>query len=110
MDIKDAVEQLAALAEPHRLALYRQLVQAGPDGLCVSDLQARSGLSQPTVSFHLKTLSQAGLLLRDKQGRHVYYRPHFDAMHALMSHLMENCCEQQACLQTLNACCPEVAA
>ncbi|MBR9813988.1 helix-turn-helix transcriptional regulator [bacterium] len=110
MDINDAASKLGALAEPHRLAVYRQLVCAAPDGLCVSDIVASTELAQPTVSFHLKALASAGLVSRRKQGRQVFYAPDFAAMHGLMSHLMENCCEQQSCLDSLQQCCPPKAA
>lgn len=110
MNINDAVDKLGALAEPHRLAVYRQLVSAAPEGLCVGDVVAGTELAQPTVSFHLKVLAGAGLVSRSKQGRQVFYAPNFDAMHALMGHLMENCCEQQRCLDSLQQCCPSQAA
>ena len=65
---------LKALADPARLRLL-SLIQASPDGeACVSDLTAPIGLSQPTVSHHLRILTESGLLERDKRGVWVYYR------------------------------------
>ena len=106
----EAVAQLGALAEPTRLGIYRKLVHHAPDGLCVGDLLPDAGLSQPTLSFHLKTLATAQLVTRRKQGRNVYYAPNFGAMHALMEFLMENCCEGEQCLDQLRAstCCPTI--
>lgn len=101
MDINKASEALAALAEPTRLAVYRRLVQAAPQGLCVSDLLAEVNLSQPALSFHLKALTTAGMLQRSKQGRHVYYSPAFEMMQELMGFLLENCCADQRCLGEL---------
>ena len=108
--LNEAVAQLGALAEPTRLGIYRKLVRHAPDGLCVGDLLPDAGLSQPTLSFHLKTLATAQLVPRRKQGRNVYYAPNFAAMHALMEFLMENCCEGEQCLDQLRAltCCPTI--
>lgn len=72
-----AAERLAAalrvLADPARLRLL-SMIGAHPDGeACVCDLTAPLGLSQPTVSHHLKVLTEAGLLGREKRGRWVFY-------------------------------------
>ena len=74
----EQAEQLAgvlkAIAEPTRLRLL-SLVAAHEGGeACVCDLTAPVGLSQPTVSHHLKILVDAGLLQRDKRGVWAYYR------------------------------------
>jgi ArsR family transcriptional regulator len=71
-------ERLAAalrvLADPARLRLL-SIIGAHPDGeACVCDLMAPLGLSQPTVSHHLKVLADAGLVGREQRGRWVYYR------------------------------------
>ncbi len=106
MDVSFAARQLAALSEVNRLRIYRTLVTSMPRGLCVGDLVEAIGLSQPTVSFHLKELAAQQLVTRHKEGRFVYYKPYFEAMHALMAYLMENCCEGQACLSSLTDCTP----
>ncbi|CAA9259144.1 MAG: Arsenical resistance operon repressor [uncultured Corynebacteriales bacterium] len=65
---------LKAVADPVRLRLL-SLIQAGPDGeACVCDLIGPVGLSQPTVSHHLKVLHEAGLVTREKRGVWMYYR------------------------------------
>ena len=74
---EDQAERLAGalkvLAEPARLRLL-SLIGAQPDGeACVCDLTAPLGLSQPTVSHHLKVLTEAGLVGREQRGRWVYY-------------------------------------
>jgi len=102
--LNDAVGQLGALAEPTRLRIYRHLVRHAPDGLCVGDLLPEIGLSQPTLSFHLKTLLTARLVTRRKRGRRVFYAPEFRAMNELMQFLMENCCEGNVCLSVLQDC------
>jgi ArsR family transcriptional regulator len=71
-------DQLAAalkvLADPARLRLL-SLIQAQPDGeACVCHLTEPLGLSQPTVSHHLKVLLQAGLVERDQRGSWAYFR------------------------------------
>ncbi len=72
-------------------------MQVGPDGLCVGDIGAKLDLAPATLSFHLKELSNAGLLAPRQEGRFIYYAPNFDKMTALVSYLMENCCGGQAC-------------
>lgn len=92
MEINKAVASLAALAQSSRLSIYRLLVQAGPEGLCVGDIQQQLQLAPATLSFHLKELSQAGLLQARQQGRFIYYAPDFKVMNALLGFLTENCC------------------
>lgn len=92
MEMSTAVSCLGALAQESRLAVYRLLVQAGPQGLCVSDIQAQLGLAPATLSFHLKTLSAAGLLTARQDGRFIYYAPDFAVMNGLLGYLTENCC------------------
>jgi ArsR family transcriptional regulator, arsenate/arsenite/antimonite-responsive transcriptional repressor len=74
----DAAEQLAvllkALAEPMRLRLLSLVAAHDGDEACVCDLTAPVGLSQSTVSHHLKVLVDAGLLTREKRGVWSYYR------------------------------------
>ena len=92
MKAATAVNRLAALAQETRLAIFRLLVQCGPEGLCAGDIQARLKLAAPTLSFHLKELTNAGLLEPRQDGRFIYYAPDFDAMNALLGYLTENCC------------------
>jgi ArsR family transcriptional regulator, arsenate/arsenite/antimonite-responsive transcriptional repressor len=78
---------LKALADPGRLRLL-SLIQAQPAGeACVCHLTEPLGLSQPTVSHHLKVLHQAGLLDRDKRGVWVYYRVRPEALRTLAARL-----------------------
>lgn len=92
-----AVKRLSALAQASRLKAFRLLVQAGPEGLCVSDIQARTRISPATLSFHLKELSNAGLIDARQDGRFIYYAPNLKAMNALIGYLTENCCGGQSC-------------
>ena len=88
----DAVTALAALAQESRLAIFRLLVQNAPDGLTVGLIAEKLELPAPTLSFHLKTLSHAGLVRAAASGRHIRYTADFAAMRQLIDHLTENCC------------------
>src|SRR5258708_33520295 len=92
MESKTAVASLAALAQDARLAIFRLLVKKGPEGLCVGDIAAKFGMAAATLSFHLKELTSAGLLVARQEGRFIYYAPNFQEMNALVSYLTENCC------------------
>lgn len=92
MDTSHALAALSALAQPHRLALFRHLVQRGPQGALAGDLAAHLGLPPNTLSFHLKALQQAGLILPEPRGRTIRYRADFEAMRGLVGFLTENCC------------------
>lgn len=88
-----AVTRLAALAQESRLLIFRLLVQQGPDGLCVGDIQLKlKKLAPATLSFHLKELTHAGLVKARQEGRYIYYAPDFKAMTALLGYLTEKCC------------------
>lgn len=93
----DAVNRLYALAQESRLAIFRLLVQKGPDGLSAGDIAGRLKLAPATLSFHLKELSNAGLLTGRQEGRFIYYAPDFPAMNALVDYLTDNCCGGQPC-------------
>ena len=97
MESRTAVASLAALAQNARLAIFRLLVQKGPEGLCVGDIAAKFDIAPATLSFHLKELTHAGLLVGRQEGRFIYYAPNFEEMNALVSYLMENCCGGGAC-------------
>ncbi len=97
MEPKTAVAGLAALAQDARLAIFRLLVQKGPEGLCVGDIAAKFDIAPATLSFHLKELTNAGLLVARQEGRFIYYAPDFGEMNALVAYLMENCCGGEDC-------------
>jgi DNA-binding transcriptional ArsR family regulator len=107
MESKDVVSMLSALAHEQRLALYRLLVVAGPQGLTPGVMAERQQLPAATLSFHLKEMSHAGLVSAERQGRHLIYRAQFDRMQAVMAYLFENCCGGQPCPAPVSpsACC-----
>lgn len=92
MNTDAAVQALSALAQRHRLAVFRLLVRQGQVGACPGDIGAELELSPATLSFHLRTLSQAGLITAEPQGRSILYRADFATMNALLGFLGENCC------------------
>ena len=95
MKTKEAVHAFAALAQESRLAVLRLLVQNGPDGLTPGVIGEALDMPAPTLSFHLKTLSQAGLVAATQDGRFVRYRAAMQAIRALASFLTEDCCKGQ---------------
>ena len=92
MDNSTAVTALAALAQSSRLAIYRLLVQRGPEGFAAGELAEHLGIPGPTLSFHLKALTQVGLIAARRESRHLYYSACFERMNALLAYLTENCC------------------
>lgn len=92
METKTAVIALAALAQESRLAVFRLLVQNGPEGLTPGVIGEHLELPSPTLSFHLKTLAQAGLVTAIQEGRFVRYRAEMPHFHALTAFLVKDCC------------------
>src|SRR6185503_20621650 len=92
-----AVEALAALANEHRLAIYRLLVQAGPEGRAAGAIAEKLGLPASSLSFHLAHLTRAGLIEQRRESRSLIYSADFDAMNALVGFLTENCCGGASC-------------
>jgi DNA-binding transcriptional ArsR family regulator len=92
MKMTDAVESLAALAHETRLAVFKHLVFAGPDGAAAGAIAAKLKLPAPTLSFHLKHLEQAGLIRSRRESRNIIYAADFGRMRSLLGFLMEDCC------------------
>lgn len=98
MESRTAVAALAALAQPSRLAVFRLLVRAGPDGgMAASKIAEALALPPSSLSFHLKELAHAGLVTSGQRGRFLIYQARFDTMHALLAFLAENCCAGAPC-------------
>ena len=92
MQSTEAITALAALANEHRLSLFRLLVRAGADGLPAGAIAAELGLANSSLSFHLSQLNQAGLVTQERLGRSLIYSADYAAVNALVGYLMENCC------------------
>ena len=97
METKEAVQALSALAQDTRLAIFRLLVQAGPDGKAAGQIGEKLDLAPATLSFHLAGLTRAGLARSRAEGRFVIYTADFQAMNALVGYLSENCCGGREC-------------
>lgn len=97
MDAAAAIAALGALAQEHRLALFRLLVQAGEEGMAAGAIAQRLGVPKSSLSFHLAQLSRAGLIRQERRHRSLIYRADYAAMNALVGYLMENCCVGAAC-------------
>ncbi|MEJ2632558.1 MAG: metalloregulator ArsR/SmtB family transcription factor [Acidihalobacter sp.] len=91
------IAALSALAQESRLAIFRSLVVAGPEGMTPSALSEALSLAPATLSFHLKELVQAGLLRKRQDGRYIHYQADFEAMSGVIEYLTENCCQGQCC-------------
>ena len=97
MKTKNAIAALAALAQDSRLAVFRLLVQAGPQGLAASKIAERLDLPPSSLSFHLKELMHANMVTQTKDGRSLIYAANFNTMNTLIAFLSENCCGGNAC-------------
>ena len=97
MESEMVVRALSALAQEHRLALFRLLVQAGPDGLAAGAIAEALGVPASSLSFHLAQLTNAGLIAQRRDGRSLIYSADYGAMTALLGFLMENCCGGAVC-------------
>ncbi len=106
MDSNLVVRALGALAHESRLAIFRLLVVAGPDGMAAGEIAQQLGLSPSSLSFHLKDLSHAELVTPRQDGRFIIYSANFDAMTGLIAFLTENCCAGTPCAASnLPGCC-----
>ena len=97
LDGQQAVQALAALAQPVRLQVFRALVVTGRQGMTPSTMAEGLGVSSSALSFHLKELMHAGLITQERASRHLIYRAAFDQMNALLAYLTDNCCQGKAC-------------
>ena len=97
MQTIEAVEALSALAQEHRLALFRLLVQAGEEGMPAGALAEALGIPSSSLSFHLAHLHRAGLVEQRREGRSLIYSADYAAMDRLVGYLMENCCGGAGC-------------
>lgn len=106
METKDALAALAAIAQESRLAVFRLLVQLGPEGMAASKIAEQLDIAPSSLSFHLKELSHAGLVASRQDGRFVIYSANFGTMNGLLSFLTENCCGGQDCSPGMALCQP----
>ena len=105
IDNSAVVNALSALAQEHRLTLFRLLVQAGEQGMSAGAIANALNLPNSSLSFHLASLTKAGLIRQERQSRSLIYSADYAAMNDLVAYLMENCCGGADC--SASACEPE---
>jgi DNA-binding transcriptional ArsR family regulator len=96
MNPKQAVAALGAIAHDHRLAVYRMLVEHGPEGLPAGDIAERLDLPPSSLTFHLQHMLHVGLVTQRRLGRQLIYAADFETMNGLVAYLTENCCGRGA--------------
>ena len=92
MESAEAVRKLSALAQDARLAVFRLLIKAGPQGLAAGEISRALETAANTTSAQLLVLSNAGLIHARRDGRSIIYSVDFEAMSDLMVFLTEDCC------------------
>jgi len=97
MQSATVIRALGALAQEHRLATFRLLVQAGVDGMASGAIAEQLGVPHSSMSFHLAQLSNAGLITSQRRSRSIIYFADYAAMNQLMGYLTENCCGGVSC-------------
>ena len=105
MKTQAVISALGALAHEHRLAIYRLLVERGPEGLSAGVIGDRIGLLPSSLTFHLQNLQRAGLITQQRVGRQLFYSVDFGVMNGLVGYLTENCCRDSGA-----ECCPPAQA
>lgn len=92
MEIKTAVTAFSALSQEARLKTLKALIQAGPSGMAAGAIAQTLQTPAPTMSFHLKELERAGLILSRKEGRSVIYAADYGGVRNLIDYLLADCC------------------
>ena len=113
MEMADAIIGLSALAHDARLAVFRLLVKAGPEGLAAGEVARTLGIAPSTLSAQLLLLSNARLVSARRDGRSIIYAANFEVMSSLLLFLTEDCCggQPEICAPlmksvSVSACCP----
>ena len=92
METGTALSALASLAQETRLTVFRLLVESGPAGLAAGDIAERLEIPSTTLSFHLKHLRNAALVVAERNGTSICYTASFETMNDLIAYLTDNCC------------------
>lgn len=92
MEEHQALVAFGALSQETRLRILRMLVAAGPDGMAAGTIADKADVSASNVSFHLKELERAGLVVARRDSRSMIYTAEFGAISGLIRFLMEDCC------------------
>lgn len=94
LSLPAAVAGFAAVGSQPRLEVLLTLVRAGPAGLSVGEIQSRLNIPPSTLAHHLKFLSDAGLLVQEREGRTTQNRAAFEHIEALAGYLLNECCAE----------------
>ena len=105
MQTNKVIAALAALAQETRLAVFRLLVQSGPEGMAATKISEQVGIPASSLSFHLKEMSHADLVTSRQQSRYVIYSANFTTMSELIGFLTDNCCGGNPCISTCSSSC-----
>lgn len=97
METKKVISALSALAQESRLGVFRLLVRIGPAGLAASKIAEELGIPPSSLSFHLKELAHADLVIPRQEGRFIIYVANFHTMNDLMGFLTDSCCAGNPC-------------
>ena len=107
MKTKPIINALSALAQESRLAIFRTLVQAGPEGLPAGQIGQATHIAPSSLSFHMKELLHADMVTSRTEGRFVIYAANFSTMNALLQYLTDNCCGGNPCATVCDTACAE---
>jgi len=105
MELELAVKRLSALAQEGRLAVFRLLVKAGPDGVAAGEIAQTLGLPANTLSAQLAILVNAGMASSRRAGRSIIYSAQYEGMNELLAYLVDDCCQgkPELCLPAAQA-------
>ena len=103
-DARPVIDALSALAQEHRLALFRLLVQAGEKGLAAGAIAEAIDVPASSLSFHLSLMERSGIIVRTRVGRSLLYSANYPAMNMLVGYLTENCCGGETVCVTVPDC------
>jgi ArsR family transcriptional regulator, arsenate/arsenite/antimonite-responsive transcriptional repressor len=92
MNLAISAKRLASLGHENRLELFKLLMQAGPEGMTIGELQSLLERPASTLAFHLRELVSAGLVTQEKEGRMVRCRADYRALNEVLQFVKQNCC------------------
>lgn len=92
MDERQALMSFTALSQETRLAVVRNLVVAGPEGMAAGAIAEKMNVSPSNISFHLKELERSGLIAQRRESRSILYSANYEALSGLVTFLMHDCC------------------
>lgn len=97
MEIEHAANALKELGHSTRLAIFKLLVKAGPEGLPVGDIQENLNIPNSTLSHHISKLVSVNLIKQHRDGRTLFCIPQYENLYELIHFLQDECCADQKC-------------